>query len=79
MSEAQEELGRVIVHGSKEGCLDLDAMRGRVSEDKASAETERKASGFKGVSTGRYVVHKIGLAEGQNFSHSGEVVLLWPN
>jgi hypothetical protein len=59
--------------------LDLDATRGRVSEDKASAETERKASGFKGVSAGRDVVHKIGLVEGQNFSRSGEVVLLWPN
>jgi len=59
--------------------LDLDATRGRVSEDKASAKTERKASGFKGVSAGRYVVHKIGLAEGQNFSRAGEVVLLWQN
>jgi hypothetical protein len=57
--------------------LDLDATRSRVGEDKASAETERKASGFKGVSTGRYVVHKIGLAEGQYFSRAGEVVLLW--
>jgi hypothetical protein len=58
--------------------LDLDATRGRVGEDKASAETERKASGFKGVSAGRDVIHKIGLAEGQYFARAGEVVLLWP-
>ena len=45
----------------KKGCLDLDATRGRVREDKASSETERKASGFKGVSAGRYIVHEIGL------------------
>src|SRR6266850_5869290 len=59
--------------------LDLDAARGRVGEDKASAETERKSSGFKSVSAGRDVIHKIGLPEGQNFSRACEVVLLWPN
>jgi hypothetical protein len=64
---------------SKQRCLDLEATRGRICEDKASAKTERKASGFKGVSAGRDVVHKIGLAEGQNFSSPGEVVLVWPN
>src|SRR5689334_19785863 len=48
---------------SEKSCLELDAAGGGVGEDKASAETECKAGGFKGVSARRDVVHEIGLAE----------------
>src|SRR5690242_10396981 len=43
---------------SEKGCLELNAAGCGVGEHKASAETKRKAGGFKGVSARRDVVHK---------------------